>query len=759
VKIVRAWQTKNTISALYFDDKGTLRLKMATGKPVAFFDDVVPKDRFLDQRVVGLEKTGRYWRATFSSGHWDKGRREFVDHREQFCREMVSQGFATYEGDVSVLKRWMIDNNIQIQRPRRVYLDIETDSRVPFVDAIAGHARVLCWALVGPSGEHVSGVLKEDSDEAEYQLLESLVHHLEEYDQIVGWNSDMFDKPVILARIDHLKVPVKDIRRWLWLDQLQVYKRYNISSAESGEDKVSFKLDHVATMLLGEGKHDVDASQSYRYWQDPTLRSTLVKYCVQDTDLLRRIEEKTGYLELHQTVCEACGVQPDSASLKPTVFVDMFMLRLGQANGIRFPTKFYADELESTKYTGAFVMQPTETGIIENVHVCDFASLYPSVMIAWNLSPDAKSPTGTCTSPGTGLRTDATKPGVICTALQALLDLRAHWNQVRASMAPGTPESKDAERRTNAYKMVANSFYGVVGTPYSRYYDRDIVESTTLNGQWLLKQTVMFARQVMPASKTIYGDTDSLFVTGASVQEFDAFVKRCNDELYPRLTAESGCAVNKVKLAYEKAFSRLVFTAAKRYVGKYLHYKGKPARPDSKPEVKGLEIKRGDTSRLARDLQGTIIQMFATGETTVDPYFMAVAEFRQHVLTDDLPLEVIQITKGISRPLEEYKSSGNAPVHVQIARSQLAKGLQITAGTKINYVVLDGSCSPLVAIDASEFTGEFDRHYLWETMVWPPNLRLLTAMFPRFDWNYFDRSRPSKKYNPCQGDLFGAIAK
>ena len=756
--IVRAWQTKNTITALYRDERDVLRRTTIQEFPVAFFDAAVDPVVFADSRVLDYARDGNYWRVTFTHGHWDQASRSFVDHRETFCRQLMASGIPSYEGDVSLLKRWLIDNDVQIQRPRRVYLDIETDSRATFDVAKAGGARVLCWALVKDDGSSKSAVLKEDSDEAEFQLLEALIHHLEPFDQIVGWNVEGFERPVIEGRIKELGVPTKDIRRWMWLDQLQAYKRYNISSAESGEDKVSFKLDHVAQSLLGEGKHDVDASRAWQYWEDPQTRTTLVKYCLQDTDLLRRIEAKTGYLELHQTVCEACGVQPDSHSLKPTVFVDMFMLRLGATRGIRFKTKFFTDHVETDKYAGAYVMQPTHTGILKNVHVCDFASLYPSVMISWNLSPEVKSADGPCHSPGTGVRTRTDTTGIICGALQTLLDLRAEWNKKRASLPPGTAESKAAERRTNAYKMVANSFYGVVGTPYSRFYDREISESTTLNGQWLIKQTLRAAQTRDWNAEVVYGDTDSLFVMGPTDEQFAAFVKECNDVLYPQLLAEHGCVVNKVSLAYEKAFDLLVFTSAKRYVGRYSHYKGKPRTADSKPEIKGLELKRGDTNRLARKLQADVIALFVAGETDPNAYSQLVQAHRDRLLIHALELGNIVLSKGISRELVEY-SDRNPPVHVAIAKRLQEAGHDVSVGTRISYVVTDGSTSPIKAIPSQEYTGVCDRHYIWEQLVWPPSYRLLRAMFPRFDWDYWNHSRPTSKYNPDQLVLWGPSNK
>jgi len=98
----------------------------------------------------------------------------------------------------------------------------------------------------------------------------------------------------------------------------------------------------------------------------------------------------------------------------------------------------------------------------------------------------------------------------------------------------------------------------------SRFYNRKIAASVTQNGVWLLQETI--AAAVSKGMRVVYGDTDSLFVTGVSEVEFGSFVEWCNATLYPELLAKQGCAHrNAIKLAYEKAFERVVFTAAKKY--------------------------------------------------------------------------------------------------------------------------------------------------------------------------------------------------
>ena len=585
-----------------------------------------------------------------------------------------------------------------------------------------------------------SGVLTEDTDEAEAKLLRDFWTAAERYDQLIAWNGDGFDFPVIKARTQRRKINV-DLSRFLYLDQMLVYKKYNVAS-ESGDEKTSMRLQSVAEQLLGEGKDDFDASKTYEEWaKGGDARNRLRRYNEKDTALLPLIEDRCGYIDLYQTIAEATGVFPDTFGLNPTHQVDMFLLRLGLENDQHVATKVRVESSE--KYQGAYVQQPTYKGIARNIHVADFASLYPSMIITWNISPETakfgssngKIPLGYCRAPETGVCFSTEKVGMLPMALKTLIQLRKEWNSKKASLPPGTPEWKDADRKSTAYKVVANSFYGVIGTPYSRFFDFHIAESVSTSGRWLIKQTVAEAER--KGWSVGYVDTDSIFVGNCSQDEFDAFVEHANQDLYPRLLQEQQCKANAIKLAYEKAFDRIVFTAAKKYVGTYLHYKGSVAKADSKPEIKGLEYKRGDTSKFARQMQEEVIKLFCSGNELVNDYVHIVEKWKRHILDEHLDKEDICITKSLTKPLKEYatktKKDGTSSTdlaHVVIAKILKKKGEEVDVGSKISYIVIDGAKSPMQVIPLHEYSGECDRAYLWEHLVYPATMRLLEAMFP-----------------------------
>jgi hypothetical protein len=130
------------------------------------------------RHVAGIRADGEFWRVSFFQ-------------RRDALRVAESDGFfaknniRVLEADVDPVRRWLTDYEAEIAAPRRVFLDIETDSRVPFN---RGHeARILSWALVDDEGNVVARVLLRDNDLSERALLRELFKRLADYDQVLAW--------------------------------------------------------------------------------------------------------------------------------------------------------------------------------------------------------------------------------------------------------------------------------------------------------------------------------------------------------------------------------------------------------------------------------------------------------------------------------------------------------------------------------------------------------------------------------------------
>lgn len=666
-------------------------------------------------------------------------------------------GIKTFEADVSPVRRYLTDNEVKIQRPKICYLDLETDSRCKIVDIIEGKGRILNWALfdeeVNPIGY---GCLVDNSDEAEIELLDDLWNNLFNFDLVAAWGGDKFDFPVLKNRSKVLKYKPKfDSRRLLYLDHLEIFKRMNIMAAKSGDEKQSLALNNVAQAVLGYGKKPFDRMNTWEEWAaGGERRQNLIEYNIHDAKLMPLIDKKTGYIDIHLTICDSCWTLPDSRGAKPTNFVLGFVMKMASKKDIRFRTRDFSDK-KLEKFAGALVTEPRK-GIHKSVQVCDFASMYPSIIRTFNMSPETFG-SGDCIAPKTNVKFRTDIDGILPAALEEVMRLRDHWKKIKAKCPPGSPEWREAHRRTAAFKTTANSFYGVAGCTWSSLFEREVAESTSLVGVWLLEKTREFAEQL--GYNNIYGDTDSCMITNISDDEMKEFCRKCNEELYPKLLKEQGCKYNFIKIAYAQKFRRIIFLAKKHYVASIEHSEG-VAPEGFESEIKGLSVKRGDSLRLGRQMQLELIDLLLKEECEdIQKIENFILTWKKKILEGELSLEDILMTKKISRKIDEYickvKVDGTMslpPAHVQVAKILMERGYHIPEGTRVEYIIKDGY-KRITAIPLEDFTGEFDRYYLWMNLVYKPNKAILEAAFPGYDWKKYTKCRP-KPVDPNQLSLF-----
>lgn len=791
--------------------------------------------------------------------------------RKQARYKFKDIGVETYEGDVDPVMYFLVSTKAKIAKPRRCSLDFEADSRVSL--SRKEDMRTLSWSVTDFTTEETfDDVLEEDTDDAEARLYENLVKRLRNYDQILVWQGDWeggeFDTVLFDARSRRCGVGV-DARDWMWLNQLAVWKRMNAHSASSGAEKESFKLEDIAHEQLGEGKEKAPqfvidrfgerakrglGAMTWDLWEaGGEYRELLRRYNRRDAELLVKLEKRKQFLTLFQAVCEVCGIPPVDRSLQPTRQMDGFILRLGREHDHRFPSKTFREEQEDKgQFKGAVVFNPKsvpdddkgwskedarawrekhglQNGILRDVHVCDFASLYPSVMRTYNL--DGTTIVGrrssrevermgveahTIWSPGTGIVTTSERKGYLPLTFETLVAMRGQFSDLAASLPAGSPQWADAMAISTAYKVTANSFYGGGATPFSRFNNRDASESCTQNGVHFLKITAHESEK--RGMVLAYGDTDSVFVMKPSEQAYRAFVNWLNTKRFPAEVKSHGCVENHIKLAFEKTFERIVFLSSKAYVGRYSQYKGTPATrechglnrvfkknigfvwvapddPDPKnpkvivegdtcrecggigalvdePEIKGVAYKRGDRGKLARELQGKIIDLlvggvkvrndagkkvpiFSTGYFAVDAkmrgptedidVFRRVIEAaRNHVMAEELSIEEVRLSAGLKGSLKSYASTETG-AHVRVARMLAERGIPVGEGMRIEYVVVDGSKSPQIVIPADDYAGDCDRFYLWER-VYRPTKSMMIAAFPDLEdeWEQLENVRPKK---------------
>lgn len=733
----------------YWRESGQLRQKRLSPAENCGFVKDLPRGLMEDTRVLGSRRDGDYHRIIW------RGYNERKEWRETHPDVLV------LEGDVSPVRRVMADYDYGVQTPEQVFGDLETDSRKSPSRAILGEARVLTYALAARDGREWQGYITEDTDEEEERLIRELLGVLEKFDQFIGWNMDGFDRPVLEARAARYNLYIP--RRIHILDAMTTYIRMNKQVAESGEQKTSFALGSICQAEIGIGKNDFDSSKTYEAWAAGGEQlKDLLRYNAQDARLLVLLEKKKGYIDAFQTICKVCNIFPNSHGLKPTAQMDGFFLRLARKEGRRLASKVDREPTEG-QFKGAYVMPPKRGGILKDVSVLDFSGMYPSILTTWNLSFDTLIPLGyngpICTTPTTNLSTRTDVVGFVPRALVQFGKLRKDWKAKKSAAVPNSPEWREADGYQNAYKVLMNSLYGILGSIYSRFYSREIALAVTQTGEWLLK--VVIAEAEKRGYFAEYADTDGAYLSGGTPAQIVEFARWLNEEHLPSLVTAAGCVTNAIAIEYQEMFSRIVFPvgddnepSAKRYCGRFAIYQGNVLPADKViTEIKGLEFKRGDGSRLGRAMQKEVVDLLMSGEEDVTVYESLVERWLRKVTVEPIDVDDIAISKSV-KPIEEYKvryrKNGEKmayPAHVEVALELMRRG---DNPGRVRYVVTDATTSPQTVIPIQDFKGDFDRHHTWNGACYPPTLRLLQSAFgDKRDWEYWKVRRP-KKAKPGQ---------
>jgi len=352
-------------------------------------------------------------------------------------------------------------------------------------------------------------------------------------DIIVGYNSDNFDLPYIKKRADNLniKLPlgvdgsgIKFIKRGfdnagvikgrVHLDLYPLIRRY------TSLDR--YTLERVYEELFDEVKIDVPGDKIYQYWDSDDERlEELFDYSMDDAVSTTKIGDKITPLTIAQT--RLVG-QPlfDIGRMTTGQMIEWYLIREAYLKNNIIPNKPSNDEYNNRRVTrsnskvaGGYVKEP-EKGLFENIAYLDFKSLYPTIIIAQNISPDTYTDCEGLnedeyyTSPETGFKFKKEPVGFIPSIIGFILDER---QRIKKLMKEETiPEQKKAyDFQQQGLKRLVNTIYGAYGYSRFRWYKLECAASITEWGRLYIQNAMEESKKY--GFKPIYADTDGFYAT------------------------------------------------------------------------------------------------------------------------------------------------------------------------------------------------------------------------------------------------------
>jgi len=344
---------------------------------------------------------------------------------------------------------------------------------------------------------------------------------------ILGYNSDIFDFPYINDRAKKFGIKLN-----LGLDgsEIKFLRRGFVSAAViRGRIHVDlypimrrhltldrYTLERVYRELFDEEKEDIEGDEIWKYWDSGGEKlEELFKYSLDDAVAAYKIGEKMIplILELTRIIGQPLS---DISRMASGQMIEWFLIRKAHEYGEVVPNKpsqYEYSKRRGKTYIGGYVKEPIK-GLHDNIVSFDFKSLYPSIIISKNISPETVIKGETTeehhTAPEVPHKFRKEPPGFIPSIIGDLLKERVIIKDLMKKK-DNHVEKRILDVQQQALKTLANSMYGLYGFPRFRWYSRECADAVTAWGRDYIKKTMKKAEEY--GFKAIYADTDGFYAT------------------------------------------------------------------------------------------------------------------------------------------------------------------------------------------------------------------------------------------------------
>jgi DNA polymerase I len=737
-------------------------------------------------KIVSYEaKNGEFAKIILKNNNMKHFIKEYLDEQE----------IKHYIADLDATKHYTIINfnNLKFNITESPYLfyDIETKDENNFKyddnGRVVPENTILSLCAIDNKGNEFK-IINEDANnpECEKKLLLQAKELFLKYAVVSAYNGSMFDdvylhKRADLYNIDHFMGMISRI------DYLFTYKKYRLESTLD-----SYSLNNVSKVELGETKLEGVKGGGGRIYQlYLNDKEKLLEYNMQDVRLLYRLNLKMKFLELHLMTADLakCRVDLTNYNIGSN---DYFILIEAYKRNIIAPSAPNREEIDRRRrmgsigggYTRGFLRQ-----FHKDVGVFDFNSLYPSLEITFNISPETY--VMSCTTKD---KIDLLEPmhkkikvfndeqelnqyckdnnyirtfddltyvakrnreiyhpyriykqddgvGMLPTSMLNMIKLRAEIKkQMKIEIDKDKKDMLYCAQLSWKYSLVSS--YGLNASPVYRYFNFDLCDSITANGRAIIKRVNEYIKSL--GCLIIYNDSDSVGFKKTSdnlsyeqinglVESFlDDLLRISNNSVFKRVNSRGKEVNHRLIMEFEKKFDALLYSKKKRYAG----------RIGEDMKVVGLESTQMNI--LAAKLQDELLKDVLFDKFDKKLWQIKIGELYRRCFNGGLTSDELFISKKYSMNIEQYngyvydsktnqpriKANGEIqyktlPAHIELVKRMLAEGKEVFLGDKIPYIIKSTEPKQF-AVSPEEF--EKDHIYAREhywSLITSPTLALM----------------------------------
>ena len=439
-------------------------------------------------------------------------------------------------------------------------------------------------------------------------------------DVLTGWNTKFFDVPYLVNRLRKIlgDEETRLLSPWKYiserktvingkamtaysfvgveqLDYIELYKWY----APGGKSQESYRLDNIANVELGDRKLSYD---DYDNLHDLYKRNyqLFIDYNIKDAILIERLEDKLKLIELGLTLAYDTKCNYEDIFAQTRMWDSMTYSYLLNQNIVVPPREV---QEKDSAFEGAFVKDP-QVGSHRYVASFDLNSLYPHLMIQYNISPEtliepenysqdmrnilsqgvsvdkmlkcqidmSNLQDATITPNGQFFRTD--KQGFLPKMMEEMYEDRKKFKNMMLAAKQEKENEKDSSKKYEIEKRIArynnlqlakkvslNSAYGALGSQYFRFYDLRMALGVTSAGQlsirWIEKKINEYMNKLISTEGEDYviaADTDSIYLKLGPV--IDKFFKDQSDKTKMISIMDKICE-DKIQPFIDKSYQEL----------------------------------------------------------------------------------------------------------------------------------------------------------------------------------------------------------
>ncbi|MEM5820752.1 MAG: DNA-directed DNA polymerase [Candidatus Aenigmatarchaeota archaeon] len=687
----------------------------------------------------------------------------------KFIKDNFSEVLETFEYDIPFYRRFLIDNNVLPSSWLKVY-GIKKDEKIlaekiekieinklPKLKIYAfdieifeekDSEKIALISIVGNDGYKITLSLdfgeKFDNVEnfkTEKELIKRFIEIIKEKDPdiLVGYNTDGFDIPLLKEKAEKYGLElnigkenskIKAVKRG-WVKSFKIPGRVYLDLYVFVDHILSpniktevLTLDAVAKEFLGYGKKELSFEEMQLIFKQGVDIRKAIEYNVWDCELVLKLLEiflpqmialsKLTSLSLFD-VCRNTYSQ----------LVEAYLLKNAYYDNQIAPNRPKHEELQIRRlkapYKGAFVFEP-KTGIHENIIVLDFKSLYPTIIVAHNISIDTfNCEHEVCKAenkvPELNYHFCTLRKGFIPKHLEFLIDERARIKKLMKNLDKNSEEYKLLDALQYSLKILANATYGYLGYVGARWYKRECAESVTAFERSYIKKVAELAKNF--DFEIIYGDTDSLMITSKLNKE--DFIKSAQNFL----NLVNSSLKSKMELEFRGFYVRGIFVkkrekeagAKKRYA---------LLSEDGSLEIRGFETVRRDWCKLAKIVQRDVLEIVLK-ENDVKKAIEYVRNVIQKLRNYEFKLEDVTIYEQLTKNISEYKQISP---HVIAAKKAIQRGIKISEGSIIPFVITKFGSSISEKAEYALFVKkeDVDVEYYISNQILPAALRVLSVL-------------------------------